>query len=89
MPEISLPAAGVAELDDFLRFLADWLTADHDQVADSLAQFMDGHPYCVETLRHDLVRFKSMLGGDSGITFLCRPARDIGAPGAGVRNAPP
>jgi hypothetical protein len=37
MPEISLPAEDAPELDEFLRFLAEWLTADHGQIADSLA----------------------------------------------------
>jgi hypothetical protein len=64
MPAIRLPAADAAELADFLRFLGEWLAAGHHQLSDSLAQFMDGHPYSVETLRHDLARFRTLLGGD-------------------------
>jgi hypothetical protein len=66
MPEISLPAEDAAELAGFLRFLDEWLTAGHAQIADSLARFMDDHPYGVETLRHDLSRFRSMLGNGNG-----------------------
>jgi hypothetical protein len=54
MPEISLAAEDAAELADFLRFLGEWLATDHSQLSDSLARLMDGHPYELETLRHDL-----------------------------------
>lgn len=48
--------------------------AGHDQLSDSLSQYMDGHPYGVEALRHDLARFRSLLGGDGdGTSFLRRP----------------
>ena len=66
MPGISLAAADAAELASFLRFLGEWLATDHGQLSDSLAQFMDGHPYGVETLRHDLARFTSLPGGNDG-----------------------
>lgn len=66
MPEISLAAEDAAELADFLRFLGEWLATDHSQLSDTLARFMDGHPYEVKTLRHDLARFTSMPGGNDG-----------------------
>jgi len=72
MPETSLAAEDSAELADFLRFLGEWLAADHSQLSDSLAWFMDGYPYDVETLRQDLARFTSLLGGNNG-ECLCLP----------------
>ena len=78
MPEISLPAEDVAELADFLRFLDEWVTAGHDQLSRPLALFMEDHPYGIETLRHDLGRFRLLLsGGGSGGVFLgSRHVRD-------------
>jgi hypothetical protein len=46
------------------RARADWLTGDRNQLGDSLAHFMVSHPYGVEALRHDLARFRSLLGED-------------------------
>jgi hypothetical protein len=34
---------------------------ERHRLSASLAEFMDGHPYSVETLRHDLARFRSLL----------------------------
>lgn len=70
MPEVSLPAEDLTELAGFLQFLDEWLTAGCGQFSDSLAEFMDGHPYGAGTLRHDLARFRSLLAGDeSGNSF--------------------
>jgi hypothetical protein len=62
MPGASLTAEDTAELADFLRFLGEWLAADHDCLSDSLARFFGTHPYGAEMLRHDLARFRQLLG---------------------------
>jgi hypothetical protein len=71
MPEFSLPAEDAAELADFLRFLSEWVAASHNEIGSPLARFMGDHPYGVERLRHDLARFRAMLGDDthSGAVF--------------------
>ena len=77
MPDMTLAADDAAELADFLGFLRDWVTAGRDELGGSIAQFMDGHPYDVELLRHDLARFRSVLGGMTGTGFL-RPRAGCG-----------
>ena len=37
-------------------------SSDHDRLSDSLAEFMDDHPYGVEMLCHDLALFRHLLG---------------------------
>jgi hypothetical protein len=66
MPSISMDAADAMELADLLRFSDEWLAADHDQLGGSLARFVGDHPYSVDVLRHDLGRFRLLLGGDYG-----------------------
>ncbi len=61
-PESASSAADAAELADLLRFLGEWLAADHDRLGGSLAQFMGDHAYGVKALQHDLARFRSLLG---------------------------
>jgi hypothetical protein len=71
----SLSAEDAAEMADFLHFISEWAAVDHDRLSDSLAEFMGDHPYGTEMLRHDLARFRSLLGGSgSDIDFL-RPER--------------
>jgi hypothetical protein len=66
----SVSVEDAAEVADFLRFMGEWAAADHDRLSASIAEFMDGHPYGVEMLCHDLARFRSFLGGvDSDIDF--------------------
>jgi len=66
----SLPVEDAAELADFLRFMGEWAAADHHRLSASLAEFLDGHPYGLEMLCHDLARFRSLLSGaDSDIDF--------------------
>jgi hypothetical protein len=70
MPSVSLGTPDVEELADFLRFLGEWLAADRDRLGGSLAQFMGDHPYSVEALQNDLVRFSALLGtGNYGAAF--------------------
>jgi hypothetical protein len=40
MSSVSLDFPDAEELADFLRFLIEWLTTDHDGLSDSLARFM-------------------------------------------------
>jgi hypothetical protein len=64
-PGPALAAVHVAELASFLQFISEWAAADQDRLSDSLTRFMHGHPYGIETLRHDLTRFRSLLGDDA------------------------
>ncbi len=58
------------ELADFLRFLSEWLASDLGQLGDSLARLMGSHPYGIDTLRHDIFRFRALLGaGNDDSTF--------------------
>jgi hypothetical protein len=63
--EAGLPAEDAIELADLLRFLGEWLAADREQLEDSLARFVGSTPYCIDMLRHDLSRFRFLLGGSS------------------------
>jgi len=54
------------------KLLGEWLAADHDHLSDSLARFFGTHPYGAEMLRHDLARFRHLLGDDLGVDFLPR-----------------
>ena len=64
MPGVTLTIEDADELADLLRFLGEWLTADHDQLGDFLARFTGEHPYSIDMLLHDLGRFRLLLGGD-------------------------
>jgi hypothetical protein len=75
MPDMTLTADDAAELADFLGFLRNWVTAGRDQLSGSLAPVQDGHSYDAELLRHDLARFRSMLGGTGGDNGFLRPSR--------------
>jgi hypothetical protein len=88
-PATSLPSADAAELADFLRFLGEWVAASQHQLSDSLANFMGDHPYTVETLSHDLARFRALLSADDNDSpsFL-RPARDSSHARASPRTQP-
>ena len=66
MPAVSLDAAELAEL---LRFLGDWLDADHDRLDTFLQRFVGNPAYDVGQLRADLSRFTFLLGGDDGETL--------------------
>lgn len=70
MPAVSLDAADAEELAGFLLFLCEWAAADCDQLGESLARFMDDHPYSIDALLADLHRFKSLLGSDTENNFL-------------------
>ena len=59
---VSLDTADAEELADFLRFLSEWLTSGPGQLSDSLARRMGSHPYGIDMLRHDLARFRALLG---------------------------
>ena len=69
MPAVSLDAGDAAELAELLRFLGDWLAAEHDQLDSSLQRFVGSPAYGVGQLRGDLDRFTFLLRGDDGETL--------------------
>ncbi|RJQ87276.1 hypothetical protein D5S19_09790 [Amycolatopsis panacis] len=77
MPAVNVDAGDTAELAELLRFLHDWLAADHDHVHPSLRRFIDSPVYDIGQLRTDLARFTFLLGHDNGET-LVRPRRPAG-----------
>ena len=66
MPAVSLDAVDAAELAELLRFVGDWLAADHDHLDASLRRFVGVAGYDVDQLRHALNRFTFLLGDDDG-----------------------
>jgi hypothetical protein len=66
MPSVSLDAADAAELAELLRFVGDWLAADHDRLDASLHRFVGSPGYDIGQLRTDLARFGFLLGDDLG-----------------------
>jgi hypothetical protein len=65
MPSTSLDTGDdLAELAEFLRFLSDWLAADHGRLAVSLRDFTGNRAYGLSQLRADLDKFVLLLGGD-------------------------
>lgn len=72
MPAVSLDVAGAVELAELLRFLGDWLTADHDQLGVSLHRFV-GHPgYDIGQRHADLDRFTFLLAGGDDQQLITR-----------------
>jgi hypothetical protein len=69
MLAVRLDAVDAAELAELLRFLGDWLAADHDHLDASLQRFVGNPAYDVGQLRGDLDRFTFLLGGDNGETL--------------------
>ena len=69
MLAVSLDAGDAAELAELLRFLGDWLTAEHDQLDASLRHFVGNPAYDLGQLRADLARFTFLLGGDGESLF--------------------
>jgi len=66
VPAVSLDAVDAAELAELLRFVGDWLAADHDHLDASLRRFVGVAGYDVDQLRHALNRFTFLLGDDDG-----------------------
>lgn len=66
MPSTSLHTAHAIELAELLQFLDNWLAADHDNLAASLARFGGNQAYGPGVLRDDLARFAFLLGGNDG-----------------------
>ena len=66
MPNISLDLADAMELGQLLEFLDDWLATAPDQLAPSLARFIDAPGYDLEQLRTDLQRHMFLLGHSDG-----------------------
>ena len=65
MPHQTLDITDAAELAELLQFLRDWLTNDHDQLAESLTRFVGNHRYDLDQLCHDLDRLTFLLGGNN------------------------
>ncbi len=66
MPAVNMDAGDAAELAELLRFLHDWLGAEHNHLDASLGRFV-GHPvYETSQLQADLARFTFLLGHDDG-----------------------
>ena len=75
MAATGLTTEDAEELADFLRFLSEWLTADHDQLGGILGRFAGDHPYSIDMLLHDLGRFRLLLGGHHAEGGFLRAAR--------------
>ncbi len=66
MSTINIDPTDALELGQLLDFLDDWLKADPEDLAPSLARFV-GHPaYSIEQLRTELHHFTFLLGHDDG-----------------------
>jgi hypothetical protein len=65
MPHQTLDITDAAELAELLQFLRDWLTNDHDQLAESLTRFVGNHRYDLDQLCQDLDRLTFLLVGNN------------------------
>jgi hypothetical protein len=66
MPPVSLDAADAGELAELLRFVSDWLAADHGRLVVSLRAFTGSSGYDLSQLRRDVDKFVILLGGSHG-----------------------
>ncbi len=69
MPAVNVDAGDAAELAELLRFLHDWLAAEHDHLDASLRRFVGNPAYDIGRLRTDLARFTFLLGDDGESLF--------------------
>lgn len=67
--QTTLDTGDAAELAELLGFLRDWLGADPEPLAASLAGFLGAEGYDLPRLREDLARFRFLLGADDGETL--------------------
>ncbi len=80
MPDVRLDPADAAELADMVRFLSDWLAADHGRLAASLRAFTGNSGYDLSQLRRDVDRFAILLGGSVGEPLFRHERRIPGQP---------
>ena len=66
MRTINIDPTDALELGQLLDFLADWLDADPEDLAPSLARFVGNPAYSIEQLRTDLQRYTFLFGHDDG-----------------------
>ena len=66
MPSMPLDVGDAIELAELLEFLGNWLEADHDNLAGSLARFIGSTAYGPDSLREDFARFRFLLGLTDG-----------------------
>lgn len=66
MPSMPLDVGDAIELAELLEFLGNWLEADHDNLAGSLARFVGSTAYGPGSLREDFARFRFLLGVTDG-----------------------
>lgn len=65
-PTASLSGEDGAELGEFLGFLHDWITEEHDPLAASMRRFSLGL-IDLEEIRYDMSRFAWALGAEVSI----------------------
>jgi len=54
------------ELAELLGFISDWLESDRATLAPSLARFVGGTAYGIDSVRGDFARFRFLLGMTDG-----------------------
>ncbi len=64
MPAVNVDAGDAAELAELLRFLHDWMSAEHHHLDASLRHFVGNVAYDIDQLRADLARITFLLGHD-------------------------